>query len=168
MNEEPFPHVKKLVVFAGLVFLTPCLFLFNGWRPIGADLGQAYGLVSALFSAAAFGGVIYTVRLQSKELELQRTQLARAAEAQEKSEKALTEQAASLAKQTASMELASKLDALQYRLQNYDWQISIDWGPQMRDGKMLQPHEFKSVLVNEKQRMIYKLDELLGEAFGKM
>ena len=61
--------------------------------------GEMFGAVDTLFSGLAFAGVIYAILLQQRELELQRSELTltraelrRAAEAQERSEKALAEQ----------------------------------------------------------------------------
>lgn len=58
--------------------------------------GDMFGAVNALFSGLAFAGIIYTILLQRRELELQREELratrgemARAASAQENSQRAL-------------------------------------------------------------------------------
>jgi hypothetical protein len=84
--------------------------------------GDTFGTVNALFSAAAFGGIIYTILLQRRELKLQRheleltrDQLRRSAEAQEKSEAALRTQAQSLL-------LAAQLNALVARIEVYNVQ----------------------------------------------
>ncbi len=64
-----------------------------------ASFGDSFGAVNTLFSGLAFGGIIYTILLQRKELALQRKELSetrkelkRSADAQENSEKALIEQ----------------------------------------------------------------------------
>ena len=61
--------------------------------------GDMFGAVNALFSGLAFAGVIYTILLQRKELELQREELvatreelARSASAQESTERVLQKQ----------------------------------------------------------------------------
>ena len=85
--------------------------IFDNWTDRGT-FGDMFGAINSLFSALAFGGIIYTIYLQKSELSLQRQELvetrkelARSAEAQEKSEKALN-------KQLASMTLTAKLNAL--------------------------------------------------------
>lgn len=85
--------------------------MFDSW-PERGTFGDMFGAINSLFSALAFGGIIYTIYLQKSELSLQRQELietrkelARSAEAQEKSEKALN-------RQLASMTLTAKLNAL--------------------------------------------------------
>ena len=89
-----------------------------------SQFGDAFGMVNALFTALAFGGVIYTVLLQRRELglqrlelELTRDELKRSADAQEKSEAALRKQAESLL-------LAAQLNAIVARIDVYDLQIA--------------------------------------------
>jgi uncharacterized LabA/DUF88 family protein len=74
------------------------LFVFKDWTTRGT-FGDSFGAVNSLFSGLAFGGLIYTILLQRKELELQRQELIetrqelkRSADAQEKSERALNSQ----------------------------------------------------------------------------
>ena len=62
-------------------------------------VGDSFGVINSLFSGLAFAGAIYTILLQRKELGYQREELtqnrqeiARAADAQEKSEEALRNQ----------------------------------------------------------------------------
>ena len=69
------------------------------WMSERGTLGDMFGAINALFSGLAFAGVIYTILLQRKELELQREELvstreelARSASAQERSEQALRAQ----------------------------------------------------------------------------
>ncbi len=78
---------------------------FPDW-PTRSNFGEMFGAVNALFSGVALAGVVYTIwlqqeelRLQREELQLTRKELIRAAEAQEKSEKALSLQAEALAHQ---------------------------------------------------------------------
>ena len=68
------------------------------WNTRGT-FGDTFGGVNSLFSGLAFAGVIYTILLQRKELmyqreelKMNRIELARSASAQEKSEKALSDQ----------------------------------------------------------------------------
>jgi len=92
----------------------------------GSKLGDAFGIVNALFSALAFVGVIVAILMQRRELQLQRRDLAltqkelkRSADAQTKSEEALSKQANSLL-------LAAYLNALnslqQFQLDDMDIQ----------------------------------------------
>ena len=83
-----------------------------------------FGAVNSLFSGLAFAGVIFTIYLQKtelslqrKELELTRVQLARSANAQEKSEKAL-------ANQVKLMNRTAKLNALNSLVEYYSEQLA--------------------------------------------
>lgn len=65
-------------LFAGIILL----FLLVGIVPFfigdlhdAAEFANAFGFVNAMFAALAFGGVIWAIRLQTKELELQRLEL---------------------------------------------------------------------------------------------
>lgn len=84
------------------------------------QFGDMFGALTCLFTAFAFAGVIATILLQREELSLQRkelqytrAELRRSAEAQEKSERALAEQAYSLL-------IAARLNALKARIDIYD------------------------------------------------
>jgi hypothetical protein len=64
---------------------------FKQWE-LKANMGQAFGALSAMFGAFAFGAALYTVYLQQRQLDLQRkeieesrAQLLRTTEAQERS-----------------------------------------------------------------------------------
>src|SRR3989344_7339861 len=96
-----------------LVFITIFVVYFitiNYFYPeigSGGEFGDLFGGLNTFFSGLAFGGIVYAILLQRKDLELQREELKltreelkRTAEAQEKSERALSKQAESL-KQTA-------------------------------------------------------------------
>lgn len=76
-----------------------------------------FGAVNALFSGLAFAGIIYTILPQRRELELQReelratrTELARSASAQEKSEQALQAQ-------VEAAEFGQRLTAINHMLE---------------------------------------------------
>jgi hypothetical protein len=66
-------------LFAGIivVFLLVGVVPFLYWRDLhaAAEFAAAFGFVNALFAALAFGGVIWAIRLQTKELELQRLEI---------------------------------------------------------------------------------------------
>jgi hypothetical protein len=82
MKEEKLNEVsyKPLFFFFFLIIL---LWLF-AWHFVGSSLnswdergafGDMFGAINALFSGLAFGGVIFAILLQRKELELQRQEL---------------------------------------------------------------------------------------------
>lgn len=66
-------------LFAGILLLWLLVgvvpFLIWGDVHTAAEFASAFGFVNALFAALAFGGVIWAIRLQTKELELQRLEL---------------------------------------------------------------------------------------------
>lgn len=66
-------------LFAGILLLWILVgivpFLFWGELHAAAEFANAFGFVNALFAALAFGGVIWAIRLQTKELELQRLEI---------------------------------------------------------------------------------------------
>lgn len=79
-----------------------------------------YNALNTLFSGLAFAGVIFTVLLQKKELQLQREELSntreelrRAADAQQKSEEALKIQAESMKIQARILVIRQTLDSLE-------------------------------------------------------
>src|SRR5690554_2970678 len=90
--------------------------------PLESDrgtFGDTFGAINSLFSGLALAGIIYTILLQRKELSLQRLELIetrrelkRSADAQEKSEKALTDQ-------IKSMKTTAKLNALNSLVDNF-------------------------------------------------
>lgn len=67
--------------------------------------GDMFGGINAVFSGFAFAGVIVTILMQMRELELTRNELKKSADAQEKSQKALNEQ-------LKSMQKSSQLEAV--------------------------------------------------------
>ncbi len=89
-----------VAIFAGVILLwalTPTViaYIYPGLASRG-QAGDLFGSINALFSGLAFAGVIVAILLQRDELELQRheiaanrTELARAATAQEESREAL-------------------------------------------------------------------------------
>lgn len=73
--------------------------------------GDMYGALNSLFSGIALAGVIITIIMQMKELELTRNELRKSAEAQDKSQQALNEQ-------LKSMQLTSKIQMLESYIKN--------------------------------------------------
>ena len=122
--------MKKIIVLT-LVFVVvfPLYFIFVGnLYPDMVSRGQfgdLFGGLNTLFSGLAFGGVIYAILLQRKDLELQREELKltreelkRTAEAQEKSEQALS-------KQAASLRITAKLNGKSAVLQHFNTLIEM-------------------------------------------
>ena len=90
-----------------------------------SQFGDLFGGLNTFFSGLAFGGVVYAIILQRKDLELQREELKltreelkRTAEAQEKSEQALS-------KQAASLKITAKLNGKSAVLQHYNTLIEM-------------------------------------------
>ena len=97
-----------IIVFLGLYYL----YFRNHTLEERGTFGDMFGAANALFSGLALAGIIISIRMQSRELELQREELTetrkelkRSASAQEKSERALT-------KQLESMQMTARLNAL--------------------------------------------------------
>ena len=89
--ELPWRLFAGILVLWLLVGVVP----FAVWANLhdAAEFASAFGFVNALFAALAFGGVIWAIRLQTKELELQRLEieetrdeLRRSADAQQQSQ----------------------------------------------------------------------------------
>lgn len=83
--------IYAIIFIILLVIIYACLLLWISW-PIteitiekAGVFGDSFGLLTSLFSGLAFYGIIITILLQREELQLQRIELARASEAQERS-----------------------------------------------------------------------------------
>ena len=114
-----------IVLVLAIWILSTILIIFglDNWSDRGT-FGDLFGAVNALFSGLAFAGLIYTIVLQKKDLELQRSEIAlnraelkKTAKAQQNSEKALIEQ-------VEQMKVASKLNALKTLIDYYNLQIA--------------------------------------------
>lgn len=99
------------------------LVFIDNWSDRGT-FGDLFGAVNALFSGLAFAGLIYTIILQKRDLEMQRAEiqmnraeLKKSAAAQQKSEKALSQQ-------VEQMKVTSRLNALNTIINYYNLQIS--------------------------------------------
>lgn len=130
------------------------------WATRG-QFGDMFGIVNSLFSGLAFSGLIYTIFLQQQELSLQReelqltrAELKRSAEAQEKSEKALTIQA------NASNQSA-RLAAVNYLLAHYERELELYRGMAFigNDPRL----ERKITLEQKRQVLLTKLDTVFNE-----
>lgn len=105
-TEKRDAPLTPFVCCAVIVFLVWCIAGIVSWKcgydwAIRGQFGDSFGAINALFSGLAFAGVIFTILLQRNELALQRqeledtrAELKRSAEAQEKSQAALTQQVA--------------------------------------------------------------------------
>lgn len=134
--------IMIIIIIVFLLYLIGISIFFDKWQTSGV-FGDSFGAINALFSGLAFAGIIYTILLQRKELALQRLELIetrielkRAADAQEKSEKALVEQ-------TRSMKLTAKLNALNALIEYYKPNIS----PYATDKKVMFVKEIEKTLV---------------------
>ena len=118
--------LTKLIVLVLVIWiLSTILILFgiDNW-PDRGTFGDLFGAVNALFSGLAFAGLIYTIVLQKRDLELQRNEIAmnraelkKTSKAQQNSEKALIDQ-------VEQMKVASKLNALKTLIDYYNIQIA--------------------------------------------
>jgi hypothetical protein len=71
--ELPWRLFGGIILLWLLVGVLPFLLLSDLHE--AAEFASAFGFVNALFAALAFGGVIWAIRLQTKELELQRLEI---------------------------------------------------------------------------------------------
>jgi hypothetical protein len=122
--------------------------------------GDSFGAINSLFSGLALAGIIYTILLQRKELSLQRqelietrSELKRSADAQEKSEKALTDQ-------IKSMKTTAKLNALSSLVENFGKEeeafrkVDISKSNAAKRKKEMFLSEIENTLINlEKQEL---------------
>lgn len=92
-----------VVVVVQLVYGFAVYFSFQGWEKSGS-FGDTFGAINSLFSSLAFGALIYTIILQSRELKLQREELSLTREQ-------LTESANSQKEQAKYTLLAARISA---------------------------------------------------------
>jgi len=121
-----------------------------------ASFGDMFGGINAIFSGLAFLGVIYTIILQGKELQLQREELRltreelkRTAVAQEKSEHALS-------KQAESLRLTAKLNGLSAILAHHDKDDEIS---ALEMGKSSRPYSLN--IRNDTSKIIRQIEEII-------
>lgn len=120
-TDTRLPTVLVTLVFVGIVVVwagsgVALALLLPDWTVRGA-FGDAFGFANSLFSGLALAGVIVTILLQRRELALQREELKlnteelrRSADAQEKSERAIKDQADILRKTLVYQAFASLTD----------------------------------------------------------
>lgn len=125
-NRQENSLLIKLIVLVILIWIVSTvviIFSLDNWSDRGT-FGDLFGAVNALFSGLAFAGLIYTIylqkqdlKMQRKEIELNRNELKKAAKAQQHSEKALVDQ-------VEQMKISAKLNALNTLINYYNTQIS--------------------------------------------
>ncbi|APG64560.1 hypothetical protein LPB136_03900 [Tenacibaculum todarodis] len=101
MKKEKIIPLWKLGLFIILLWILSTVlikYFFPDWA-VSATFGDTFGAINSLFSGLALAGIIYTIYLQKTELSLQREELKytreelkRTADAQELSNKMMTEQ----------------------------------------------------------------------------
>ncbi len=109
-KEQRFFEISLWII---ILLVLSYVLIVNGLYPKLEDralFGDMFGGLGALFSGFAFMGLIYTIILQREDLKLTRKELAKTAEAQQKSEEALREQ-------IKSMEKTAELNGLNSILQ---------------------------------------------------
>jgi hypothetical protein len=116
--------------------------------------GDMFGAVNALFSGLAFGGVIFAIILQRNELALQREELTltrkelqRSAEAQEKSEIALS-------KQAESNKVLTQINVLSYLIS----QINLELTTLSNSSYGTPQYELKGELELRRKSFLKELD----------
>lgn len=115
------PKTKYLLIF-GLI--CSVIFLVVSFYPLIIGIffhssqergfaGDMYGALNTLFSGLAFAGIIITIIMQMKELELTREELQKSAEAQQGTFSALTQQ-------LENMKYSSQIDAIKKYIESLD------------------------------------------------
>lgn len=150
--------LTKLVVLVLVIWvLSTVLILFglDNWSDRGT-FGDLFGAVNALFSGLAFAGLIYTIVLQKQDLALQRDEIAlnraelkKTAKAQQKSEKALTEQ-------VEQMKIASRLNALKTLIDYYNVQIA---NPKNSEEIVQKAKERRKTTIQEIDRLVDRIGD---------
>lgn len=150
--------LTKLILLVIIIwFLSTILIIFglDNWSDRGT-FGDLYGAVNALFSGLAFAGLIYTIVLQKRDLELQRNEIAlnraelkKTSKAQQNSEKALIEQ-------VEQMKVASKLNALKTLIDYYNIQIA---NPNNPSDIILKAKEKRRATIKEIDSLIDRIGD---------
>jgi len=131
---------------------------FPGWVERG-QFGDMFGGLNALFSGLAFAGVIIAIILQKEELGLQREEMKRFADAQEKSEQALNRQAETL-KTTA------ELNAINSFITNYEQILRELTTAQKNETVLEEAKEFQKRIGNVialRKKVLIDLENYIGE-----
>ncbi len=126
-----FGSIIIVFVLSAIIILVS----FSNWTDRGA-FGDMFGAVNALFSALAFGGVIYAILLQRKELSLQREELELTRKELEKSADAQKKSSLLLEKQVKLME-ETRVDQLAKERKEAEPVISLMKGTPYASGKKI-------------------------------
>ncbi|HHW2076571.1 TPA: putative phage abortive infection protein [Pseudomonas aeruginosa] len=135
----------------GIVFLFYFMNFNNGFSTANADWGTfgdfIGGTLNPILSFLGLIALLLTIVLQSKELEATRTELARAASAQEKTENALKEQAKTQLRQQFESTFFSLLDQHNKALEKLST-ISNKWTNSRSDLDIVKENVFKESVKN--------------------
>ena len=122
--------------------------------------GDMFGAVNALFSGLAFAGIVYTILLQRRELELQREELhvtrlelSRSAAAQEKAE-------AALAKQVEALQYGQRLTTINNLLE-----FANHCNDRLKSQRMnaVESHQ-QQLWASRRYQLMERLDEVFRDA----
>ncbi|MDQ3111291.1 MAG: hypothetical protein M3R17_15495 [Bacteroidota bacterium] len=153
INYRPLVILFVVVFITWLISFVVVLAGIKDWNARG-NFGDSFGGINALFSGLAFAGIIYTILLQKKELTLQRQELVdtrvelrRAADAQERSERAFI-------KQIEVMNLSARLNALNSAVEYYNSKATARLAKGNKVGA--------SVYDSKANELLKEIDEILG------
>ena len=128
-DEKPINFRFYVIIAAlgilGFWFLTFVSFIYwkaPDWLPIGdrGTFGDMFGGLNALFSGAAFAGIIITILLQRRELELQRKELKLTRDTLNDQKNEMSNQTRTMAVQRFENTFFSLLSAYNSLVQSYD------------------------------------------------
>lgn len=141
-----------VIIYGALLFLYPLSERFLNISST-AQIGDSFGVLNTLFSGLAFAGVIVTILLQKEELKLQREELAKSSEAQQRSARL--------------MALSELLSDYKYSIKESD--DSLEKFDEVRSGDRKSMGSTKVLLVdrknlNEKRsKIVAELESILDE-----
>jgi hypothetical protein len=109
-------NLRKLYILLGLVAFVwglsyVLIYCFVDKTDRGT-FGDTFGAINSLFSGLAFAGIIYTILLQRRELELQRKELIETRKELERSATAQETSGRELRRQAENLKMTAKLNAL--------------------------------------------------------
>jgi hypothetical protein len=137
---------------------------FYCWNPpipsadpwvLKANIGQAFGVVSAAFGAFAFAAALCTVYLQQKQLNLQRKEIEESHAQLERTMKAQEQSVSMLREQALLIALSARLNALLCRVE-YDLKITeieIRNSPGKTVSNLSPPHELWNQIGQIEERL---------------
>jgi len=158
--EKPKVFIPIVIAFAVLIvgwYGALVFFFFRDWKASGV-FGDSFGALTSLVSALAFGGLIYTIILQRKDLELQRHELELTREEMKGQKKQLALQRATMERQRFENTFFELLKFLAEQTS----QLKVDWRDKFH-GALYTGHE---VLSRSGKEIQDRLKELAGEGEG--